>query len=630
MKRTNGDERKQSLEVSTYANSLRVPLRRCGVFLNGDRTAGLILPQEADIEMYEQATKTLLAASGILHYVVTLVRVSSYKGETDAAEALRVLSSSKAVVVLIAHGATLPPELTVSLDHIEQADAIKPYHLMLAAKGVFGLIIDRDQAAKLFSYPLTVVFAAIRKTRSVEVALEKLSALADGAAVKEVRRSVRWEPKIEDLAGYGGATEWALSLIEDITAWRQGEIDWHDVDAGLLISGPPGCGKTLFAGAVARSCGSTLITASSAQWQANGHLGDMLRAMRKTFKEAIESAPSILFIDEFDSFGSRASLSGDNASYSQQVINALLELLDGASGRDGVVVIAATNRPDDIDPALRRPGRLDRHIEVDLPDLAARQQILTVHVGFALPADELRTIGLATSGYSGAALRQLVRDARRIARKSRRPVCGGDFLSIVPPMETLTDADRWPICVHEAGHAIVGLELGTGEIEAMVVARQAAHRDGCFGHVEWRRSKHRNRSIQMYRNEIAMLLGARAAEHVILGEINDGSGGMHGSDLHRAADIATVLIGGHGVSGLGYTHVSASRDLDHLRACDATLRMRVESMLSEEMVRAESIIWKRHEDVMAIAEALLECEAISGASVTRIVETGTPPHRGGG
>ncbi len=202
-----------------------------------------------------------------------------------------------------------------------------------------GLEIARQQANALVEFPPSLLFAAILKSRPIEVTLEKL------AASVQVKTTVAWEPRIEQLAGYGKATEWALNLVEDISAWREGSISWSDVDAGLLLSGPPGCGKTLFASAVARSCGAAFLAASSAQWQARGHLGDMLKAMRKTFREAIAAAPAILFLDEFDSFGSRKLLRGDNASYGLQVINALLELLDGADGREGVVVIAATNRP---------------------------------------------------------------------------------------------------------------------------------------------------------------------------------------------------------------------------------------------------------------------------------------------
>ncbi|TCM53176.1 hypothetical protein C8J36_107139 [Rhizobium sp. PP-F2F-G48] len=112
--------------------------------------------------------------------------------------------------------------------------------------------------------------------------------------------------------------------------------------------------------------------------------------------------------------------------------------------------------------------------------MEAQEQILSAHIGRALPSDELRNIGLATSGYTGAGLRQLVRDARRVARKKRRPVCGDDFLSIVPPLEALAEAESCPICVHEAGHAVVRLALATGRIEAIVVVRQAGHRRRTF------------------------------------------------------------------------------------------------------------------------------------------------------
>lgn len=614
--KTNADERKNALQVATYANSLRVALSKSGIFLKGDKTVGLLLPPDADAKTYQEAVRGLLVAKGILHYAIPGVWVSPEKGLTDASDARTVLSSSKAVIVVVENGAELPPDLVVALDRMEQIGPVKPYHLILAAKSVFDLEIDRVQAARLCTYPLPTVFAAIRKERPIEVSLAKLAAASE---VQGVKLKVKWEPKIEDLAGYGKATEWALSLVEDIAAWRRGEIDWHDVDAGLLISGPPGCGKTLFASAVARSCSAHFIAASSAQWQSRGHLGDMLGAMRKTFRKAIDSAPSILFIDEFDSFGSRKNLRGDNAAYGLQVINALLEHLDGASGRQGVVVIAATNRPDDIDEALRRPGRLDRHIKVELPDLEAREQILSAHLGLELPAEEMRAIGLATSGYTGADLRLVVRDARRIARRSRRLVCGADFLSVVPPIEPLAEEERWRTCVHEAGHAIVGHALGAGEIEAIVVAKQAGHRDRSVGHVLWLRPIVRNRSLQMYRNEIAMSFGGRAAEMVALGEVYDGSGGVEGSDLHRATDVATILVGAHGIHGLGYTDISQSRNLDELRQTDPILRERVERLLAEEMARAEQIIRERHDDLTRLAEALKTAEVLPGSEVKRLL-----------
>ncbi len=606
---------KAGLEVTTYANSMWVALSRCGVFRKGDRTVGLQLPPGAALDKYYDAVKMLLTKADALRYAVPIVRVSSFRQEADLGEALAALSSTKAVIVLIAYGAELTPEVTLPLDHMMEVASFKPYHLMSAARAVTELNITKEQAETLVDFPPSLLFAAIRDSRPIEVTLQRLA-----VSVRQKPASA-WEPLVEELAGYGKATEWALDLVDDISAWRDGSISWSDVDAGLLLSGPPGCGKTLFASAVARSCGVSFLAASSAQWQSRGHLGDMLGAMRKTFRQAIAAAPVILFLDEFDSFGSRKLLKGNNASYGLQVINALLELLDGANGRDGVVVIAATNRPDDIDEALLRPGRLDRHIAVEMPDREAREQILSAHVGLTLPADDLRTIALATGGYSGAALRQLARDARRMARKQRRPVSGSDFLAIVPPIATLGKEERWPVCVHEAGHAVVGLALGTGEVEAIVVAREAGHRDTGDGYVEWRRPVTRNRTLQTYRDEIAMILAGRAAEQVVFNQCYDGSGGVEGSDLHRASDLATVLITCHGIQSLGFTSLSSSRDLDELRRTDPILRRRVERLLAEELARADEIIRKRRADLLRIAEAVLECELLPGSEVLRIIGT---------
>ncbi len=608
------NERDSTLETATYANSLRVPLKRSGIFLKNrpDRAVGLVLPPGADIEVYRTAVKLVLTEAGLLHYSVPNIHVSKFSEKPDDSDVAKTLSLTAAVIVLIEHGAEISPEVMVSLDDIVELSAIKPYHLTLAGK-TKGILISREQAAALLTYPPQLLFAAIRQKRSIEISLAKLSELAAPP------RKVKWEPRIEDLAGYGRATPWALELAEDIAAWRQGVIDWNDVDAGLLLSGPPGSGKTLFASAVARSCGAKFFAASSAQWQAHGHLGDMLKAMRRTFREAIASAPSILFLDEFDSFGARGTLKGDNAAYGLQVINALLELLDGSAGREGVVVIAATNRPEDIDDALRRPGRLDRHIEIEMPDRAAREQILSTHLGTTLPSDELRSIALATSGYSGAALRQLARDARRTARRDRRGVCTADVLRIVPPVATLSDAERWPACIHEAGHAVVGLELGIGKIDAIVVAREVGYRDDSFGHVQWTRSAVRNLTLKSFRNEIAMLLAGRAAETTILNRVYAGSGGMEGSDLHRATDIATVLVASHGLEALSFTSTRGSRELDELRRGDPLLRKRVERLLAEELVRAETIIALRRADVLRVAEIVMQREVVSGSEVAGLV-----------
>lgn len=224
----------------------------------------------------------------------------------------------------------------------------------------------------------------------------------------------------------------------------------------------------------------------------------MLGAMRKSFRDAATAAPSVLLVDEFDSLGDRRTFRGDSASYSLQVVNALLVLLDGSAGREGVIVIAASNFPNNIDPALRRPGRLDRHIAIELPDQAAREQTLAMHLGTDSALEDLIKAALATSGYSGADIAQVAKDARRLARRQGREVRMSDVLAIVPVAAPVSDNELWSASVHEAGHAIVGAILSVAEIEMIVVAREASHRDASIGHVQWRRSYTPNRSRQSY------------------------------------------------------------------------------------------------------------------------------------
>lgn len=163
--------------------------------------------------------------------------------------------------------------------------------------------------------------------------------------------------------------------------------------------------------------------ASAAQWQAKGHLGDLLKAMRKLFADAAKSRPSIVFLNEFDSFGSRSvAEESSNSDYKRQVINGLLECLTPSEGREGIIVVGATNNPDAVDPALLRPGRLERVIAIPLSDLEARIAIMGRHHGVCEGID-LSVAMSQTRGWTGADLMKLARDAKRISRRRRRQCC---------------------------------------------------------------------------------------------------------------------------------------------------------------------------------------------------------------
>jgi cell division protease FtsH len=186
---------------------------------------------------------------------------------------------------------------------------------------------------------------------------------------------------VESLAGYGDARDWALDLKSDLALWRDGYLDWSEMSTKLLLSGPPGTGKTTFTRALCNTLQVPMLATSVAQWLEPGYLGDVLKLMSSAFETAGKHRPAILFVDEMDGIGRRGDPSRSYAEYWDSVINRALELLDGVNKTEGLIIVGATNHPDHIDPALRRSGRLERHVEIPLPDTEALIGILAHHLG---------------------------------------------------------------------------------------------------------------------------------------------------------------------------------------------------------------------------------------------------------
>jgi hypothetical protein len=192
-------------------------------------------------------------------------------------------------------------------------------------------------------------------------------------------------PRVETLSGYGDARAWALGLKDDLKLWQAGSLAWEEMSTRLLLSGPPGTGKTLFARAVCNTLQVSLFATSVATWLEPGYLGDVLKRMTTAFREAEAASPSILFIDEIDGLGTRSS-GKDWSEYHNSTINRILELLDGATKASGVIVIGATNRPEAIDRAVLRSGRLETHIVIPQPNTETLVGILEHHLGADLDA----------------------------------------------------------------------------------------------------------------------------------------------------------------------------------------------------------------------------------------------------
>ncbi len=611
-------ERASTLEVHTYACAVRTALRRGRVFAGPDRLVGLRLPPGAWIDAYRDAAETTLKSCGLERYVITSLLASAKPGDADATDAIYFTRFKPAVVILIQDGATIPIELEVGLDDIVDVQPINPRHLVAAAKSSVALNMPLEVARTLATYPAKTLFLALRPGRPLDVVLKKL------ATTNEPVRFVKpqpWEPRIEDLEGYGDAKQWALDLIVDLNDWRQDRIRWDDVSSGLLLSGPPGTGKTMFAAALARSCGANFIATSSAQWQSRGHLGDMLKAMRGSFLQAELDGPTILLLDEIDSIGDRGSFVGQNVDYNIEVVNALLELLDGAAGRNGVIVIGATNFPEKVDPGLRRPGRLDRHFALELPDHDTRAQIVQLHLApEQIATDDIRTIATATVGRSGADLKQYVVDAKRKARRQARPVEAADILSVVPPMRPLEGDERRIASIHESGHAVVGLELSVAEINFVVVMKQKIAGQPTQGYVQWNVPPSSFGNRQSYLNKIAMLLGGIAAEKVFYGDHFDGAGGFVGSDLQLATDLATLMIAVFGMGdALTYTHAPTPDLLQRLRENDVDIRQQVDRVLCEQFARACAMVDRNRTKIERLVSILEKHEVVPGYEVRAIV-----------
>ena len=443
----------QAVAYCGFAAGVRaVPAIRRG----GSYALGLLVPA-GSVDVYKDVARYALEVGGHWSSDVCVVALDDMDPrrraalEKDVKEALEGFSQ---VVIIAADIEHVLVAQRLMLDGWVRPAAPTARHVRAAARIYLGLPGLPDEVAEEVAGLPFDALTAFRRGRRWQ------DALARAREVVSAQDSTDGGLTLDTLHGMGEAGDWGRELAIDLEDWRAGRIQWSDVDRGILLSGPPGTGKTTFAGALARSCGAHLITGSLSRWQAKGHLGDLLKAMYGAFAEAKQQSPSILFIDEIDAVGDRAKFRGDGAQYCTEVVNGLLECLDGLEGREGVVVVGACNSPERLDPALMRPGRLDRHVRISLPDLDGRLGILRWHTSGALPDGDLREVAAATEGASGALLEQIVRQARRAARRGRRAMGIGDLLDQLPERMAVPADTLWRTCVHEAGHAVVGLALG--------------------------------------------------------------------------------------------------------------------------------------------------------------------------
>ncbi|MCC6009269.1 MAG: AAA family ATPase [Rhodobacteraceae bacterium] len=358
-------------------------------------------------------------------------------------------------------------------------------------------------------------------------------------------------PMLADMAGYGEAKEWGLRLAREVDRYRAGAIGLDDLPRGLLLSGPPGCGKTLYAQSLAATCSVPIIATSVADWlqAGDGHLGDVLNAVKKVFDDAHQKPkPAILFLDECDAFIDPTK-TRDRSNWWNTLRAGVLSAIDGASTEPGLIVVGACNYPDQVDPALRRSGRLDRHIRIPLPDADALSKILKAALGVDLPDLDYERLGQLSLGSTGADIARSVREIRARARDHGRPVSKEDVEAVLVPADSRPASLVQRIAIHESAHAIVAHCLGR-RVRLLSLSMKG---DAIGGYAMATRPHMYTRKT--LHEEVMICFAGRAAEIAFGLEASSGAS----ADLAEATNLITRA---HAVYGFGQSLAGFGDDVD--------------------------------------------------------------------
>ena len=405
---------------------------------------------------------------------------------------------------------------------------------------------------------------------------------------------------------------------------------------GLLLVGPPGTGKTLLARAVAGEAGVQFLSISGSDF-VEMYVGVGASRVRDLFEQAKKIAPSIIFIDEIDAVGrKRGSGLGGGHDEKEQTLNQLLVEMDGFGRNEGVIVMAATNRPDILDPALLRPGRFDRQIYVGAPDAKGREDILKVHAKGKRLDDSvsLKTVAMATAGFTGADLSNLLNEAAILAARNNRPALNMDDLNEAmmkimagPEKKSRVNLKRdlRATAIHEAGHAVAMYNLPTHDPVRQISIIPRGQALGLTWSMPREDSSHLTRN-QMY-EQIVGLLGGRVAEALFLGDISTGAS----NDIDRASKLARDMVARYGmceklgtVSYLSGGEVFIGRDYQQTKSYSesvaGTIDEEVKKLIDQAYAQCTDILKKDADKLLRVVDYLMEHETMTGEQFSACME----------
>jgi cell division protease FtsH len=444
--------------------------------------------------------------------------------------------------------------------------------------------------------------------------------------------------KFADVAGVDEAKQELQEVVDFLKNSDKYTRLGAKIPKGVLLVGPPGTGKTLLAKAVAGEAGVPFFSMSGSEF-VEMFVGVGASRVRDLFEKAKRQAPCIIFIDELDAIGkSRGNGMNPNGGNDEreQTLNQLLTEMDGFDGNTGVILIAATNRPEVLDPALRRPGRFDRQVVVDRPDRSGRVQILTVHANQVKRGEDvdLELLATRTAGLTGADLANLVNEAALMAaRNNRQAVLMADFelafervlVGLEKRSRVLNPIERQTVAYHEVGHALVGaLMTGRGNIEKISIVPRGV---GALGYTL--QMPDEDRFLMMedeIRGQIATLLGGRAAESIIFGKVSTGAS----DDIQKATNLAEKAITLYGMSDtLGPIAFAGNQsqfldgDTNIRRAVSSDVAIEIDRLIKETIDGANSmakaILAQNRELLESTTKVLLDREVLEGESLRAIL-----------
>ena len=439
--------------------------------------------------------------------------------------------------------------------------------------------------------------------------------------------------KFDDVAGEDEAKENLTEIVNYLHNPKQYQEIGASMPKGVLLVGPPGTGKTMLAKAVAGEANVPFFSMSGSEF-VEMFVGMGASKVRDLFKQAKEKAPCIVFIDEIDAIGKKRDGQMGGNDEREQTLNQLLTEMDGFEGNTGVIILAATNRPESLDPALTRPGRFDRRVPVELPDLKGREAILKVHARKIKVADDVdfNKVARMASGASGAELANIVNEAAlRAVRDGRKFATQSDLEESIEVViagyqkknAILTDKEKWTVAYHEIGHALVAAkQTNSAPVQKITIIPRTSGALGYTMQVE--EGNHSLMTKKEIENKIATLTGGRAAEEVRFGVISTGAS----NDIEQATKLARAMVTRYGMSedfDMVALETVSNQYLggDASLACSAETQTQIDRRVVELVKTAHQkairILMENREKLDELSQYLYQKETITGDEFMKIL-----------